>query len=128
MIKERAKPNPNHAPKLQTLTDMIEYVWPETAMKTVEALVLIADDVPDSDGYLYHLTGRTIQGKVPITCEASSGEGYDSFVKSGKGIYANCVGYASLELRDDKLYASLKILAGRGKIDPQPVFLSISRR
>src|ERR1019366_8482448 len=35
-------------------------------IKHPEVLVLIADDVPDSDGYITHLTGRTIQEKVPV--------------------------------------------------------------
>jgi hypothetical protein len=67
-------------------------------MKTVEALVLIADGRPDSEGEMFHLTGRTIQDKVPVTIDS-------------RIAYSNWVGYASLELRGDKLYASFE---GRG--------------
>src|SRR5207302_4841127 len=90
-------------------------------VKTVTALVLIADDGPDSDGYAYRLTGRTIQHKVPVTIEIKERNqvSYGSIVRyRGRG-YCNCVGYASLELRGDKLYALLEIPDNvEGKFQP----------
>jgi hypothetical protein len=76
-------------------------------VKQVKALVLIADDVPDSDGYAYRLTGRTIQDKIPVTIDSSVAYG-PNVVHRHRG-YCNCVGFASLELIDSKLYASFGI-------------------
>jgi hypothetical protein len=77
-------------------------------VKPVKALVLIADDVPDSDGYAYRLTGRTIQDKVPVTIDSSVA--YGSNVVHRHRAYCNCVGFASLELEGRKLYASFDYL------------------
>jgi hypothetical protein len=76
-------------------------------VKPVKALVLIADDVPDSDGYAYRLTGRTIQDMVPVTIDSSVA--YGSNVVHRHRAYCNCVGFASLELEGRKLYASFEV-------------------
>jgi hypothetical protein len=83
-----------------------------TAAKASEVLlplllVLIADDVPDSDGYAYRVTGRTIQDKVPVTIDSSVA--YGSNVVHRHRAYCNCVGFASLELEGRKLYASFEV-------------------
>lgn len=89
-------------------------------VKQVEALILIADGVADSDGYMYRLTGRTIHGKVPVTVCTGDGSNVVYHYMTGKRrAYCNCVGHASLELRGDKLYASLEILDNvKGRFQP----------